>query len=240
MTHGSSPLARGLPGGGGHGRAGLGIIPARAGFTTYPPPRSASSGGSSPLARGLPGDQPGRAHGRRIIPARAGFTPRRSARIRGRGDHPRSRGVYFIVIRPDSGPVGSSPLARGLPGRDLGCGVAVRIIPARAGFTTASTSGTRSAWDHPRSRGVYRQCPGSAHSRQGSSPLARGLQRAIMNPTTRDGIIPARAGFTSGPTTPPAPPTDHPRSRGVYVTEVRPAPARFGSSPLARGLRRRP
>ena len=91
---GSSPLARGLREGHGVGRVGVGIIPARAGFTEATPlhhrhrqdhPRSRGvyglfrfrrilSGGSSPLARGLlfrPHHHPGR---RRIIPARAGFT----------------------------------------------------------------------------------------------------------------------------------------------------------------------
>ena len=111
---GSSPLARGLLGG---GRASLPwgrIIPARAGFTPSDPSTGPSSsdhprsrgvygcvqmrrggyGGSSPLARGLrvargvPGDAVG------IIPARAGFTPRAAGRRRTTWDHPRSRGVY--------------------------------------------------------------------------------------------------------------------------------------------------
>ena len=38
-----------------------------------------------------------------------------------------------------------------------------------------------------------------------------------MNPFVR--IIPARAGFTSGPMTRPTAPADHPRSRGVYKRE---------------------
>ena len=50
------------------------------------------------------------------------------------------------------------------------------------------------------------------------------------------GIIPARAGFTSG-RTPSAPRTwDHPRSRGVYARISLPTLVRGGSSPLARGL----
>ena len=50
-------------------------------------------------------------------------------------DHPRSRGVYNIWPRLAAAAEGSSPLARGL--RDLAGDVvgAVRIIPARAGFT---------------------------------------------------------------------------------------------------------
>ena len=50
-------------------------------------------------------------------------------------DHPRSRGVYGMVLRLIISGVGSSPLARGLrtgSRRGLECR---RIIPARAGFT---------------------------------------------------------------------------------------------------------
>ena len=132
---GSSPLARGL-----HGRVRRRIrprriIPARAGFTAsdavivrvpldHPRSRGVyfsdgeitrTPSGSSPLARGLqmyaliskPTDG--------IIPARAGFTPCIQVRSGFRGDHPRSRGVYYIF--------GRAP-----PSRPW-------IIPARAGFT---------------------------------------------------------------------------------------------------------
>jgi len=74
---------------------------------------------------------------------------------------------------------------------------------------------------------------------EGSSPLARGLPQAVRRERADRGIIPARAGFThpllcarrKGP--------DHPRSRGVYVLAAQAAKFLGGSSPLARGLRRR-
>ena len=50
---------------------------------------------------------------------------------------------------------GSSPLARGLPALNLGKGRIKRIIPARAGFTTARRELLNLPADHPRSRGVY-------------------------------------------------------------------------------------
>ena len=56
----------------------------------------------------------------------------------------------------------------------------------------------------------------ASFTREGSSPLARGLRS--MAPPTR----------------PPSP--DHPRSRGVYRPSHRAHPPRDGSSPLARGL----
>ena len=50
------------------------------------------------------------------------------------------------------------------------------------------------------------------------------------------GIIPARAGFTSGYLTDVRRSRDHPRSRGVYSTSITRMGDSGGSSPLARGL----
>ena len=51
------------------------------------------------------------------------------------------------------------------------------------------------------------------------------------------GIIPARAGFTKDEWRPAEEIADHPRSRGVYLTDRHRALLSRGSSPLARGLR---
>jgi len=72
-------------------------------------------------------------------------------------DHPRSRGVYLPKDEDGDKPDGSSPLARGLPARELGDIARVRIIPARAGFTSGLRIVEANLQDHPRSRGVY--CP---------------------------------------------------------------------------------
>ena len=154
-TLGSSPLARGLLLPECRWYEQLGIIPARAGFTTRTPtsssrrpdhPRSrgvyvwellkqTGREGSSPLARGLRRSPrvPSPLSG--IIPARAGFTAGPPVAGAGRWDHPRSRGVYPTsrhLLPLDSG---SSPLARGLRlGRERGRD-GRGIIPARAGFT---------------------------------------------------------------------------------------------------------
>ena len=152
--------------------------------------------GSSPLARGLRAGDRNRHLPGGIIPARAGFTWASLPRTRPRRDHPRSRGVYCAARRSPRTPVGSSPLARGLPCVSDEDGDAARIIPARAGFTTLPGPRRSSQRDHPRSRGVYPPSGTTSPSTWGSSPLARGLQKrgtVIMNPT---GIIPARAGFT--------------------------------------------
>ena len=154
-TRGSSPLARGLPGGDSARLSLPGIIPARAGFTRRPPggrrsrrdhPRSRgvyspegrapeSPCGSSPLARGLliSGLRVRPVGG--IIPARAGFTGAIVVPHSAWRDHPRSRGVYSRVWLPEETAAGSSPLARGLRTISPEKGPRHGIIPARAGFT---------------------------------------------------------------------------------------------------------
>ena len=114
---GSSPLARGLHGGHGAVAHGIGIIPARAGFTRprtvmarartdHPRSRgvyffskacSISLAGSSPLARGLPVRLSEGQMLAGIIPARAGFTTVSIGDSQRPPDHPRSRGVYWVT-----------------------------------------------------------------------------------------------------------------------------------------------
>ena len=193
---GSSPLARGLPVGSGQPLVVVGIIPARAGFTSSPQLRSTTRpdhprsrgvyrtrpssprrcSGSSPLARGLQDvADPGAAH-RGIIPARAGFTPPSPPTRRTTWDHPRSRGVYGSSPVPFGWGSGSSPLARGL--------------------RQAASKTSMQKTDHPRSRGVYVGARDESPECGGSSPLARGLPIGSRGPVRIRRIIPARAGFT--------------------------------------------
>ena len=113
----------------------------------------------------------------------------------------------------------------------------IGIIPARAGFTAPPSAPAPESADHPRSRGVYRVPTHSSPSRPGSSPLARGLPRALPLGRSDGRIIPARAGFTAVRSGPGARSRDHPRSRGVYRGERSEPAQAAGSSPLARGLR---
>jgi len=136
------------------------------------------------------------------------------------------------------GPAGSSPLARGSPDGDGQGGEHPRIIPARAGFTTAWTPLVLTSRDHPRSRGVHASWSWGWSTVSGSSPLARGSRDARAGRLHAVRIIPARAGFTSWSTSSPAWPRDHPRSRGVYAGLGLPERRVRGSSPLARGSRR--
>ena len=194
-----------------------------------------TTAGSSPLARGLPHCPRGGVLDQGIIPARAGFTRSRTRRSRRWTDHPRSRGVYRDRPVRAAMSVGSSPLARGLRPYGADDGDESGIIPARAGFTRGRAPGPAPRPDHPRSRGVYPVIFWSSPPRRGSSPLARGLRVAAWAAAWVAGIIPARAGFTRGPTGGGLH-ADHPRSRGVYAPQPPAGAHRAGSSPLARGL----
>ena len=172
---GSSPLARGLPRDGsllpGVGRD----HPRSRGVYAKVRTWNETLTGSSPLARGLPNTIPGEFGHRRIIPARAGFTKNFLTHFGTWVDHPRSRGVYRDVVVVQIVQHGSSPLARGLRVSRMILRVPRRIIPARAGFTSASSLRCAPTGDHPRSRGVYRTWQGRRAWGAGSSPLARGL-----------------------------------------------------------------
>ena len=233
---GSSPLARGLRGGGAGAVPDLRIIPARAGFTQgtgrdsgagedHPRSRGVyryrthaykEAYGSSPLARGLPTTDTPSLGERGIIPARAGFTCN----------------TQTMSLPPH----GSSPLARGLPRDGMSPMIARRIIPARAGFTGQAREGHQGSRDHPRSRGVYKACHFTSAVIKGSSPLARGLLAMISAGHGMMRIIPARAGFTFYGGCIEDGSEDHPRSRGVYRPIGRDVLLITGSSPLARGL----
>ena len=153
--------------------------------------------------------------------------------------HPRSRGVYSCRFLSGEVAGGSSPLARGLPLCSYRALCRGGIIPARAGFTSSAWMSSPLTGDHPRSRGVYVADAGGNTVPAGSSPLARGLPRTAEGCDPVPGIIPARAGFTAPTERSPSYRQDHPRSRGVYYDYRPDKLVKFGSSPLARGLRHR-
>ena len=152
----------------------------------------------------------------------------------------RSRGEYPMIFPTPFPHHGSSPLSRGIPPLatvDLGV---PGIIPALAGNTGGCRQCECASRDHPRSRGEYMALCCAQFTESGSSPLSRGIQGGTGNPRGAGGIIPALAGNTHEPGHGRPAPTDHPRSRGEYIT---PAPTLTdcrGSSPLSRGIRRLP
>ncbi len=92
---------------------------------------------------------------------------------------------------------------------------------------------------HPRSRGE--DIGGGAFQLpdQGSSPLARGGLERRCDGRAEQGLIPARAGRTLVHLAPHQKIGAHPRSRGEDPAMRMTAPVSAGSSPLARGGRRR-
>ena len=172
-ARGSSPLTRGKhrPGAacGPNGR----LIPAHAGKTLHPVdlvllhrahPRSrgenprlyglgAMNEGSSPLTRGKPPVQERAGDAGGLIPAHAGKTDTGVMPSRAWPTHPRSRGENPGYTPGRDIYHGSSPLTRGKRLADLRDGLNLRLIPAHAGKTSASSRATRFRPAHPRSRG---------------------------------------------------------------------------------------
>ena len=216
VREGSSPLSRGIP----PSQPELGdqqrIIPALAGNTNnlsgkrasgkdHPRSRGEYSkwiqigmavAGSSPLSRGILPSRSGPPVEGGIIPALAGNTSSCPDYGVVTGDHPRSRGEYFVAVGCCVSPLGSSPLSRGIPRTDTMDHATIRIIPALAGNTPADPAAQRLHGDHPRSRGEYINTLRANGSFDGSSPLSRGIQRSRILPRPMRGIIPALAGNT--------------------------------------------
>mgnify|MGYP006868508200 CR=1 FL=1 len=90
-------------------------------------------------------------------------------------DHPRLRGEYRISPETIKPPIGSPPLARGIPLITTTVLVKRRITPACAGNTYAAESSYLGSQDHPRLRGEYICRRIILFRFSGSPPLARGI-----------------------------------------------------------------
>ena len=135
-----------------------------------------TANGSSPLARGTQLFASRSIRLRRLIPARAGNTAASCQTTRRRAAHPRSRGEHCPRRWSRLVMEGSSPLARGTPAsRARGIKI-IRLIPARAGNTRYTGTGTPVLKAHPRSRGEHGCARWTQLLRLGSSPLARGTR----------------------------------------------------------------
>ena len=149
--------------------------------------------------------------------------------------HPRSRGEHPEISVATSLHGGSSPLARGTPRSNLGLRLGLRLIPARAGNTSARLVSTLARAAHPRSRGEHVALPPPRSSRHGSSPLARGTRVNGFPFAVFQRLIPARAGNTVFSCASILAASAHPRSRGEHEVAGPAVVAGCGSSPLARG-----
>ena len=153
------------------------------------------------------------------------------------GDHPRSRGEYFAEPACQGFDLGSSPLSRGIRLCGHHSTLPRGIIPALAGNTECGTGSRPCPWDHPRSRGEYRQQSTESSRNSGSSPLSRGILAGVDEDQSVVRIIPALAGNTAAAQPVRHPTMDHPRSRGEYLRRRCRVCPRGGSSPLSRGIR---
>ena len=196
------------------------------------PPRA----GSSPRVRGLHETSSPQVSAHGIIPARAGFTGRRPWRRSWPADHPRACGVYATTPHCSPRRSGSSPRVRGLRHQPAARHRHRGIIPARAGFTSPTTSSQVRRRDHPRACGVYARGRMAVAAGLGSSPRVRGLQVIASLTADKLGIIPARAGFTCTVPSPTGTSRDHPRACGVYAAAAASSSEADGSSPRVRGL----
>ena len=110
-----------------------------------------------------------------------------------------------------------------------------RLIPARAGNTSACAAWAASRTAHPRSRGEHDTKTSGEVPRSGSSPLARGTLRGLVRFECYRRLIPARAGNTMMRHVSPNARPAHPRSRGEHSLVCWFVWLFAGSSPLARG-----
>ena len=133
--------------------------------------------GSSPLVRGQPVIFPPLSVRARIIPARAGPTPFAISVASSVADHPRSCGANLMFSSAFFISSGSSPLVRGQPSSMIPTKSYARIIPARAGPTSAYTNARHYRSDHPRSCGANLDITPQTGDATGSSPLVRGQLR---------------------------------------------------------------
>ena len=191
--------------------------------------------GSSPLTRGkqaLP--DVGRAV-MRLIPAHAGKTVSQRRRRRPVRAHPRSRGENDTLGPTGFRLTGSSPLTRGKRGDDLHGGDTAGLIPAHVGKTSSPASPASRPRAHPRSRGENLSVSPRPARPSGSSPLTRGKRSPSYLSDWLLGLIPAHAGKTKPRSSPTAPCTAHPRSRGENRRPGHANSSTRGSSPLTRG-----
>ena len=194
--------------------------------------------GSSPLTRGKPSSPSHAKPVRGLIPAHAGKTSRtRQCRNRGRA-HPRSRGENFDEFLELGEREGSSPLTRGKPPIVGAYTITGGLIPAHAGKTRRSRSGTTPDRAHPRSRGENWGASAAPSEPPGSSPLTRGKRARLNRGLAQLGLIPAHAGKTSRRRCRRSPGGAHPRSRGENAIMALTGALMKGSSPLTRGKRR--
>ena len=130
----------------------------------------------------------------RITPACAGRRTRKARSTGSKGDHPRVRGEKYLDVPEEVHCDGSPPRARGEAGAFPFSFGSLRITPACAGRSAASTSMRITSPDHPRVRGEKMRTRRLLFSISGSPPRARGEGVRKRRCGADGGITPACAG----------------------------------------------
>ena len=191
--------------------------------------------GSSPRVRGKRPVEHVRGSHTRIIPARAGQTRWPSRRRCSTPDHPRACGANGARPETRQKKHGSSPRVRGKHYATTASLTSGRIIPARAGQTTATIPRRAPRPDHPRACGANDGLTTLQLIECGSSPRVRGKLQFSDQPRWQDRIIPARAGQTPAARHPGEHHADHPRACGANQAAAIAVQHAVGSSPRVRG-----
>ena len=255
FSWGSSPRVRGKPLGGFSSSSRGGLIPARAGKTTWGSfrvsartahPRACGENfsshecsdrlcGSSPRVRGKQQIATIKSATGGLIPARAGKTGCSYGFRRRHRAHPRACGENKANSRTTQWGTGSSPRVRGKPRDDpQGCARG-RLIPARAGKTKSPLGALLAPRAHPRACGENRAVSMRVDVRGGSSPRVRGKRRRAPPGPVVPGLIPARAGKTRHLIAGQRGELAHPRACGENLTPAGRFVIQGGSSPRVRG-----
>ena len=202
-------------------------------------PAQASARGSSPRGRGKPCSPGGIGSWVGLIPARAGKTTRGRRRRWPCPAHPRAGGENFGVPCRFRAIADSSPRGRGKRGwRRKGQHVR-RLIPARAGKTSATDDATSADSAHPRAGGENMIDLAKPQLTAGSSPRGRGKRPHVLRRQHHRGLIPAWAGKTHPPRDYPRRARAHPRAGGENSLDPCYVGNRQGSSPRGRGKQAR-
>ena len=149
------------------------------------------------------------------------------------------RGEHELTVANCRGRKGSSPHARGAPSVPPRFAPFRGIIPACAGSTLRPQNLPAPRGDHPRMRGEHWMGHPALCGSMGSSPHARGAPVIGTETAPPAGIIPACAGSTAAEGLGWEPVWDHPRMRGEHQLKGGLSYELGGSSPHARGARRR-
>ena len=194
----------------------LGIIPADAGSTAPPCPRSPGArdhprgcgehlslqdgtktlSGSSPRMRGALSRLICASAAGGIIPADAGSTRPHNPDHARRRDHPRGCGEHLVADNPREYVEGSSPRMRGARLQQRWNNAREGIIPADAGSTVPGGRSSSPTRDHPRGCGEHARVVDAEELLPGSSPRMRGALLCGSVSIFVVGIIPADAGST--------------------------------------------